>query len=671
MAALRCGSAFGARLSARPNILFIMTDQQSASMMSCTGNPWLRTPAMDRLAASGTRFERAYAANPVCLPNRFSLQTGLMPSTIGVRQNTDSASATVSDVMVQQSLGRLLQQAGYETAYGGKVHLPKKMSVEDIGYRYLTRDEREPLAEACAEFIKGPHQKPFFLFASFINPHDICQLALNAYARSLGQTGKTKGAAQSCEELLDQARNSGDVGGFVKSHCPPLPANFEVPVEEPECITTHYLQAREFRNYVRRNWSDDEWRLHRWVFCRLTERVDGEIGQLLDALKEAGLEDNTLVVFTSDHGDMDAAHRMEHKSVLYEEAIRIPFMMSHPGKIPAGRVDETHLVSNGLDLLPTLCAYAGVTVPAGRFGLDLRPVAEQRSAAWRDSLVVESQNGRMVCTDRFKYCLYDDGKNREQFIDRQTDPGEMINLAGRPEYAAELNRHRRLLREWIGKTGDPIGAQYVPAGRMESFHDDFEHGLRAWQPLTPSSWEIQSADGRSRLVLTTAGKDRPPVRRPQEYALVKDTVWQDATVTARIKTLRPDSVKGRDVCILFGFVDDTHFYYAHLCSETNNKTHNVVMKVAGAERKMIMNEDSPEPRLTSAWHTVRVSHAADGSIKVWLDDMDRPLMTAQDTDYAAGQIGLGSFDDIAEFADVDIHGYGVTHKKVGLESANV
>ena len=158
----------------RPNILFIMTDQQSATMLSCTGNRWLKTPAMDRLAASGVRFERAYACNPVCVPNRFSLQTGLMPSAIGMRHNGDSARAAVTKAMMEQSLGRLFSKAGYETVYGGKVHLPRKMKgIENLGYRNLTGDSRQGLAQACAEFIKGRHTKPFFLFTSFINPHDI------------------------------------------------------------------------------------------------------------------------------------------------------------------------------------------------------------------------------------------------------------------------------------------------------------------------------------------------------------------------------------------------------------------------------------------------------------------------------------------------------------------
>jgi len=447
----------------RPNILFIMTDQQHAGMMSCTSNKWLRTPAMDRLSASGIRFERAYACNPVCVPSRFSLQTGLMPSAIGMGQNGDSGQAAVTETMVQQSLGRLFQKAGYETLYGGKVHLPRKMKgVENLGYRNLTGDSRRGLADACAEFIKGQHTKPFFLFASFINPHDICYMAINDFARTQAKAPVGNTDSKTCEAVLDRARKTADVNAFVQEHCPPLPENHGVPEAEPECITQNYVRARSFRAYIRQNWTENQWRLHRWAYCRLTEMVDKEIGTLLDALRQAGMEDNTLIVFTSDHGDMDSAHKMEHKSVLYEESVRVPFIMSYRGKIPQGGLDDTHLVSNGLDLLPTLCDYAGIETPEGLPGRSLRPWAEQKDTKqWRDFLVSESQNGRMLRTARFKYCIYDSGTHREQLIDLKNDPGEMKNLAELEDYRDVLDNHRRLLQGWVERTGDKIAAEYV------------------------------------------------------------------------------------------------------------------------------------------------------------------------------------------------------------------
>lgn len=447
----------------RPNVLFIMTDQQHAGMMSCTGNKWVKSPAMDGLAASGMRFERAYACNPVCVPSRFSLQTGLMPSAVGMGRNEDGGTAAVTDVMLEESLGRLFSKAGYETVYGGKVHLPRQMNeVEKLGYRNLTGDRRQGLADACAEFIKGPHTKPFFLFASFINPHDICYMAINGFRRTKGKAVVGNTDSKTCEAVLDRARTSGDIRAFVQESCPPLPANHEVPESEPECITQRYVNARAFRAYIRQKWSEDQWRLHRWLYCRLTEMVDKEIGVVLDALRQAGLEENTLIVFTSDHGDMDSAHKMEHKSVLYEESVRVPFVMSYKGVIGAGVVDDTHLVSNGLDLLPTLCDCAGIEAPKGLGGRSLRGLAEGKDTRqWRDFVVCESQNGRMVRTGRFKYCIYDSGRDREQLIDLKEDRGEMKNLAEVADYKAVLDKHRGLLRRWVERTGDSIGAECV------------------------------------------------------------------------------------------------------------------------------------------------------------------------------------------------------------------
>ena len=449
----------------KPNILFIMTDQQSASMMSCTGNKWLKTPALDSLAARGVRFERAYACNPVCVPARFSLQTGLMPSAIGMGENKDSGRSKVTDAMVTQSIGPLLSGAGYETVYGGKVHMPKQMNnVQNMAYRMLTRDVRGGLAKECAKFIKGPHKKPFFLFASFMNPHDICYMALNDYYRSKGRSEIGNRDSKICEGVLKKPRTSGDVKGFVDKNCPPLPANHNIPANEPEAITTRYTNVRAFRAYARKNWPESNWRLHRWAYCRLTEMVDAHIAVVLDALKTAGLEDNTVVIFTSDHGDMDSAHKLEHKSILYEEAARIPFIMSHKNHIPKGKVDDTHLVSNGLDLICTLCDYAGIEAPKGLAGASLRPLAEVKKVSdWRDSIVVESQNGRMLRTDRYKYCIYDSGANREQLIDLKNDPGEMKNLAGDAAFKGVLDKHRKLLAAWVKQTGDKIGAKYIRA----------------------------------------------------------------------------------------------------------------------------------------------------------------------------------------------------------------
>ncbi len=446
----------------RPNILVIITDQQHAGMMSCAGNRYVKTPNMDSLAASGMRFERAYCANPVCVPSRFSMLSGVMPSRIGMESN-EQLRNPVPEAVLRNAMGTVLRAAGYITAYGGKTHIPgtkgRVNNVADYGFdEYLTRDEREGLARACADFLRRRHDKPFLLLASFINPHDICYMAIDDHARSEGRVPKDTVERRCLAEALALPEGMSREA-FFRDVCPPLPPNFGIPEGEPEAVEK--TDWRPFRPYARQKWSEETWRLHRWAYARLTERVDAEIGIVLKALRETGLEESILVVFTSDHGDMDSAHRLEHKSMLYEEACRIPLILSWKGVVKAGAVDREHLVSNGLDLIPTLCDFAGAARPELR-GRSIRPLAEGRQpAAWRDTLAIENERSRLVLWDHFKYGVYDTGARRELFIDLKQDPGEMKNRA----YDRECRRHveagRRLLAEWYKDHGETLAEAYV------------------------------------------------------------------------------------------------------------------------------------------------------------------------------------------------------------------
>ena len=206
---------------------------------------------------------------------------------------------------------------------------------------------------------------------------------------------------------------------------------------------------------IRKDYNNRDWRNYRWIYCRLTERVDAQIGRLLDALKAHDLEKNTLVIFTSDHGDMDGSHRLASKNVFYENSVGVPFMMQYKGVIPAGVVDNNSLVSNGLDVLPTLCDYAGVSAPNYLLGRSLRPVAEnQEDNARRPYVVAENNTGRMLRSDHYKYCVYTSGKIRESLVDLRGDPGEMKNLAGQAGFQKHLNRHRDYLKQWINESKD-------------------------------------------------------------------------------------------------------------------------------------------------------------------------------------------------------------------------
>ncbi len=445
----------------RPNILYIFTDQQHWQMMSCAGNDYLQTPAMDSLAANGVRFERSYCTNPVCVPSRMSMSTGLMPSQMNMIGNP-SGNCVITDEMRRNSLGWLMQYAGYDVAYGGKTHLGQGLSLQSLGYHnYISEDQRDDLATAAADFIKQERDKPFFLVASFINPHDICHMGIRDHAVTDFERMLMEKCIREQEELDIALQRPAGVSDaeFWESVCPPLPPNYEPDPREPEAIR-HYLEDRPFMAFIRGNWEDKKWRLHRYAYARLTERVDGQIERVLQALRESGQEDDTVVIFSSDHGDNDAARKAEHKSLPYDESIRVPFIVSHKGTSRAECVDS-HLVSNGLDLMPTLCDYAEIEAPSTCRGQSVRPLVEGRESTWRDHLVVETEISRTIFQGPWQYITFASGKNQEQLFNLDKDPYAIHNLADVPQFSEKVESLRTLLEAEMREIDDTIGLEML------------------------------------------------------------------------------------------------------------------------------------------------------------------------------------------------------------------
>lgn len=420
---------------AKPNILILITDQQSHDLLSCAGTSWVKTPHLDRLAAAGTRFSRAYCSDPVCVPSRFSMFTGRMPSAIGMRGNGGKDLHPFSPADDAKGLGNLLRSAGYRTWYGGKVHWPVKLNPERLGFTTFCSDDRERLAVETAALIhrEAAADAPWAMVSSLINPHDICYQAIRTFApnndmdRSIMARGQVE-LANLDEALLPPPGVSRE--DFLAKHLPPLPKNWNIQEDEPELITP-VLAERAFKLKARQEWGETDWRLHRWAYARLMERVDKQIGVILDALDASGQADDTLVIMTSDHGDHAGSHRLEHKTFFYDEAARVPWLMRLPGRIRAGAVEGDCLVATGLDLMATCCDYAGVAVPAVCKGQSLRGIAEGAAGATvRTQVYGENIISRMVVTKDWKYVRYDGGANAEQLYDLQKDPGETRNHAG-------------------------------------------------------------------------------------------------------------------------------------------------------------------------------------------------------------------------------------------------
>jgi arylsulfatase A-like enzyme len=437
-------SAFSAE---RPNILFIMTDQHFGDAMSgVMGERYVKTPNLDSLAESGVRFDRAYAPNPICIPARNSIFSGYYPFETGLQTNSKQP---LPERMV--SMGKHFKDAGYDTGYFGKWHLNMNTSdAERHGFDetgVLKNNGADHLIpEPTIAFLNRKRDKPFLLVASFTGPHDICEM------------------------VRGQKIPGGPIGEFPEPEdCPPVPINVAPPVDETDsmALMRKSYQATEMTPIA--HFNNDKWRQMRWGYYQLIERSDREIGKVLDALKASGLAENTLVIFTADHGDCTGAHSFAQKTVFYDESARIPLILSYPGKIAPSA--NRKLVNVGVDTFPTMLDFAGLKIPSSFKGRSLKSVCENPNVKdWRKYVVVSNHmiqgavpvggteipesRGRMLRTDNYKYAVYDLGEHRESLVDMENDPHEMRNVARNPEHKVALETHRRLLRDYADKTGD-------------------------------------------------------------------------------------------------------------------------------------------------------------------------------------------------------------------------
>ena len=186
--------------------------------------------------------------------------------------------------------------------------------------------------------------------------------------------------------------------------------------------------------------------------------------------------------------------------------------------------------------------------------------------------------------------------------------------------------------------------------------DDFEQGMDRWQPLEAEGWKIkQTDDGNVLSQFDKRSSYKPPHRSPYHIALAKDAVVGDFDLTVRVRSTHP-SYGHRDACLFFGVQDAAHFYYVHLGQKTDAHA-NQIFIVNDAARTKISTATTDGTPWDDAWHTVRiVRRVADGTSEVYFDDMLKPAMTAKDTTFAWGQVGVGSFDDTADWDDVQLRG---------------
>jgi arylsulfatase A-like enzyme len=436
---LQTGAAFFAPAGSRPNILIITTDQQFGDSMSCRiGKKYLNTPNMDSLAAEGTLYSRAYCANPLCVPSRTSIYTGRYPVETGVQTND----TTAIDARRFPCMGTIFKRAGYSTAYFGKWHLPfdqKNPAVHGFDSVSVNKaDHDRSAAEGAAAFIKAKRSGPFLTVVSLLNPHNICQWPRH------------------------QKLSEGSVGAPPPlAQCPPWRDNHAPQQGEPDAVTLMRRSYQATDTFPVGKFDEKLWREYIWAYYRMLEIVDKRIGTVLTALRAAGAEKDTLVVFSTDHGDCQGAHGWNQKTILFEEAARVPCILSWKGVIKP-QVSE-RLVHTGTDFLPTLCDYAGLARPDGLPGISLKQTKDNNPFVVVSNHMVQGAAidgrtpepaGRMLRSEHYKYTVYSEGKRRESLVDLRKDPGEMVNLADRYEYVGPLKQHRMMLAMWCRQYGD-------------------------------------------------------------------------------------------------------------------------------------------------------------------------------------------------------------------------
>ena len=439
-------------MSERPNILFINTDQHTWDVISAYGNTHVKTPHIDRLHNNGISFMRSYSSDPVCAPARASWMTGRFTSEAGTPFNGGYLHEDIPD------LGQVLQKSDYRAIHCGKWHVDGRNVYDSFDVLYYGQQRigagggeyyDAAMTHAVVDFLTDYDKAdPFYLQVWYVNPHDICEY---------GHNFETK-------EMPDAVRR----GMLSEEDLPPLPENFNYDTRETvlhrvcrrmdECLI-HWPILRAMKT-----WDNLQWRTFIWHHHRFVEKVDGEIGLILTALEQSGLADNTAIIFSVDHGEAFGQHQMFQKFSLYEASIRVPFIVSSLGhnlNIPKGAFDHKHFVS-GVDLLPTVCDYAGIDPPEHTRGISVRPLVEGRDVPWRDFAFVESNYwGRALLFDRYKYvCEYipyghqkdllppgpdSERIGLEQIFDLQNDPGETQNLAFDENKRALLMQCRQAL----------------------------------------------------------------------------------------------------------------------------------------------------------------------------------------------------------------------------------
>lgn len=430
----------------RPNVIFILTDNQGAWTLGCYGNPDIRTPHIDRLAAEGTRFTRALSSNPVCSPTRATFLTGLIPSQHGVHSFLDQKYMTgpeaYNTLKEFTSLGEVLRDAGYVCGLSGKWHLGENLKPSEGFTFWITKPDggtrefydQEVIEDGRIrkeagyttdlwtrkgiEFMERNKERPFFLFLAYNGPYSLGPLMLNP------------------------------------------PRNRHAAYYKGRNFLSFPVDAMHPWQHANKQFHNQQAAMER--LAAETSGVDDGVGEIMAAVKRLGLDENTVVVYAADQGWMGGQNGMwgmgDHfrPTAAHELMMQIPLIFRQPGKIPAGRTNDS-IVSN-YDFLPTLLAQLGLgdrmPVQPKSPGRDFSAMLRGEQPVWDNVMFFEMENTRAIRTDDWKYVArFPNGPF--ELYDMKQDPRERFNLFGQPGTDGKRIELSRRLDDFFATYADP------------------------------------------------------------------------------------------------------------------------------------------------------------------------------------------------------------------------
>jgi arylsulfatase A-like enzyme len=455
----------------KKNLLFIWTDQQRASTMAVYGNKEFKVPTMNKLASESTVFLNNYVAQPVCTPSRGTVMTGLYPHQHCAQANNMPLCKEA------KTLPELLNDPSYVTGYFGKWHLGDEIFAQH-GFQEFesTEDVYSP------HFSAGRDKEARSGYFHFLISHGMKpdQPEKNSFSRKFAvslpyEFTKPAYLANKAVDFLERHKNEHFVLyiNYLEPHTPfdgpfnnlhngnalTLPPNFMVPLtnDDPE----------KYHRSAEPDKTEAEWRNDYQHYAGLCASVDKSMEKILAKLKELGLEDNTIIVFTSDHGEMMGSHQQAFKSKMYQEALKVPLLIRNPDN--KGKQFIVKDPVGSIDIVPTLLDLMGVKPAVKLPGRSLaravngkKMTPEPAFSIW-SSVVKGSEDGEDAGGPNFRTVLSPDGwkltlsdKDKNQLFNLNIDPFELNNLYYKPVSRKTIERLARQIKEWQTSIGDNL-----------------------------------------------------------------------------------------------------------------------------------------------------------------------------------------------------------------------